>query len=146
MAAGQLTGQILSIDQLIFDRSKNWSKCYFVLFSRHQTFLGHCQEMKQPGTARTLLALPASAASSERNWSVWGIVHSKLRNRLGVTRAGKLVYIYHNLRLLKGMQTEVEEEDEEEDLSEPYDGEDEDVNMQDSQINNQAFSRYPDSD
>lgn len=49
-----------------------------------------------------LLSMPASAASCERNWSTWGIVHSKLRNRLKTTRSGKLVYIKYNLKLLSG--------------------------------------------
>lgn len=49
-----------------------------------------------------LLRMPPSAASCERNWSAWGIVHSKLRNRLKTTRSGKLVYIKYNLKLLSG--------------------------------------------
>lgn len=49
-----------------------------------------------------LLSMPPSAASCERNWSAWGIVHSKLRNRLKTTRSGKLVYIKYNLKLLSG--------------------------------------------
>ena len=48
-----------------------------------------------------LLQMPASAASCERNWSTWGMVHSKLRNRLLTNRSGKLVYIKYNLKLLE---------------------------------------------
>lgn len=46
--------------------------------------------------------MPPSAASCERNWSAWGIVHNKLRNRLKSTRSGKLVYTKYNLKLLSG--------------------------------------------
>ncbi|KAJ3640268.1 hypothetical protein Zmor_003577 [Zophobas morio] len=48
-----------------------------------------------------LLQMPASAASCERNWSTWRMVHSKLRNRLLTNRSGKLVYIKYNLKLLE---------------------------------------------
>lgn len=39
----------------------------------------------------------ASSASVERVFSSFGLVHSKLRNRLGVAKAGKLVFIYKYL-------------------------------------------------
>ena len=35
-----------------------------------------------------------SSAGVERIFSTFGIVHSKLRNRLGAVKAGKLVFIY----------------------------------------------------
>lgn len=50
--------------------------------------------------ALKLLSMPASSASCERNWSAWGIVHNKLRNRLTTTRSGKLVYIKYNLNMM----------------------------------------------
>ena len=43
---------------------------------------------------RQLLGAVASSAGVERVFSSFGLVHSKLRNRLGVTKAGKLVFIY----------------------------------------------------
>ncbi|XP_050295198.1 uncharacterized protein LOC126735293 [Anthonomus grandis grandis] len=43
-----------------------------------------------------LLKIPASSASCERNWSTWGVLHSKLRNRL----TGKLVYVKYNLNII----------------------------------------------
>ena len=43
--------------------------------------------------------LPASSASVERVFSSFGLIHSKLRNRLGVEKASKLVFCY---RLLRG--------------------------------------------
>ena len=45
-----------------------------------------------------LLSCPASSASVERVFSSFGIVHTKLRKRLGVERAAKLVYCYRMLR------------------------------------------------
>ena len=36
----------------------------------------------------------ASSASIERVFSSFGLVHSKLRNRLGVEKAGKLVFLH----------------------------------------------------
>ena len=41
----------------------------------------------------------ASSASIERVFSCFGLVHSKLRNRLGVEKAGKLVFIHKNLNM-----------------------------------------------
>ena len=40
----------------------------------------------------------ASSASIERIFSSFGIIHSKLRNRLGVDKAAKLVFCYRMLR------------------------------------------------
>jgi len=43
---------------------------------------------------RQLLCAVGSSAGVERIFSTFGLVHSKLRNRLGVEKAGKLVFIY----------------------------------------------------
>ncbi|KAK6186202.1 hypothetical protein SNE40_008287 [Patella caerulea] len=43
---------------------------------------------------KTLMTAISSSASIERIFSTFGLVHSKLRNRLGVEKAGKLVFIY----------------------------------------------------
>ncbi|CAB4410252.1 unnamed protein product [Rhizophagus irregularis] len=40
-----------------------------------------------------VLSIPASSAVSERNWSTYNFIHSKLRNRMVIDRAEKLVYI-----------------------------------------------------
>ena len=44
---------------------------------------------------------PTVASAAERNWSVFGFVHSKSRNRLYGHKVEKLVYIYQNMRLLR---------------------------------------------
>ena len=48
--------------------------------------------------AVTLLNLPSSSASIEKKFSNFGIVQTKLRNRLGVEKAAKLVMCYRRLR------------------------------------------------
>lgn len=45
-----------------------------------------------------LLSCPASSASTERIFSNFGVIHSKLRNRLGKNTAAKLVMCYWMLR------------------------------------------------
>ncbi|CAG8857194.1 8819_t:CDS:1, partial [Gigaspora margarita] len=54
--------------------------------------------------ALKLLSIPATSASSERNWSSFNFVHSKLRNRLHNPRVEKIVYIYWNLRILRSLK------------------------------------------
>ncbi|XP_067947337.1 uncharacterized protein [Watersipora subatra] len=41
-----------------------------------------------------VLGAVASSAGTERVFSTFGIVHSKLKSRLGAEKAGKLVFIY----------------------------------------------------
>ena len=48
--------------------------------------------------AYKLMAMPASSASIERVFSNFGLIQSKLRNRLGVQKAAKLVACYRILR------------------------------------------------
>ena len=48
-----------------------------------------------------MLSIPATSATSERNWSTYKFIHSKLQNRLINDRAEKLVYIYWNLQILR---------------------------------------------
>jgi hypothetical protein len=43
-----------------------------------------------------LLPLHVTTCSCERNWSVWGSVYTKARNRLAIERAEKLIYIRCN--------------------------------------------------
>jgi hypothetical protein len=50
--------------------------------------------------AQRLCAIPVSAASSERAWSIFAHVHSKSRNRLGNHKVEKLAYIYINSRAM----------------------------------------------
>lgn len=47
--------------------------------------------------AKQLLTATASSAGVERVFSSFGLVHSKLRNRLGIVTAGKLVFLFKQL-------------------------------------------------
>ncbi|KAL2630312.1 hypothetical protein R1flu_014998 [Riccia fluitans] len=49
--------------------------------------------------AMDILGLTTVASVCERGWSLYGFVHSKLRNRLAVDRQHKLVYVHHNARI-----------------------------------------------
>ncbi|KAE9521416.1 hypothetical protein AGLY_018183 [Aphis glycines] len=59
--------------------------------------------------AEVLLTLPSSTAYAERNWSVWGNIHSKNRNKLKKSTTGKLASVNHNLRLLKNIEIDTED-------------------------------------
>lgn len=45
-----------------------------------------------------LFSCPSSSASLERIFSTYGLVWSKLRNRLGAEKAEKLVKVYRSLK------------------------------------------------
>ena len=51
--------------------------------------------------ARQVLSIPSTSAASEQNWSSFGFIHSKLRNRLDNSKVEKCVYLYWNMRVLK---------------------------------------------
>ncbi|KAF0725759.1 Uncharacterized protein FWK35_00031158 [Aphis craccivora] len=61
--------------------------------------------------AEVLLTLPSSTGCAERNWSVWGNIHSKNHNKLKTSTTGKLASVYHNIRLLKNMEIDTEDPD-----------------------------------
>ena len=46
-----------------------------------------------------ILSIPTSSAAAERNFSTFGFIHNKIRNRLCNERVKKLVYIYGNLQM-----------------------------------------------
>jgi hypothetical protein len=45
-----------------------------------------------------LLSMHTTTCASERNWSLWGTIYTKARNRLALERANKLVFIRGNGR------------------------------------------------
>eukprot|EP00253_Pinus_taeda_P004506 PITA_04506 len=47
-----------------------------------------------------VLSQPCNTSACERNWLVFGHIHSKKRNKLEHERLEKLVFIYYNLRML----------------------------------------------
>ncbi len=44
--------------------------------------------------AHQVLSIPSTSAASERNWSSFGFIHSKLHNRLEDSKVEKCVYLY----------------------------------------------------
>ena len=48
-----------------------------------------------------VLSILSTSAASERNWSSFGFIHSKLHNRLEDSKVEKCVYLYWNMRILK---------------------------------------------
>jgi hypothetical protein len=46
-----------------------------------------------------IFSIPTSSAAAERNFSTFGFIHNKIRNRLRNERVKKLIYVYGNLRL-----------------------------------------------
>lgn len=61
---------------------------------------GLCPSTHLSKVATRILLLPATSAACERTFSTYGNTHTAKRNRLTNERAGKLVYIRHNLKLL----------------------------------------------
>lgn len=59
-----------------------------------------CTASKLRLVAIDILGMPPTSAATERSFSSYSLVHTKKRNRLTAERAGKLVYVAHNLKLL----------------------------------------------
>lgn len=62
---------------------------------------GMCQKTNLKDLAVAILGLPPSSAATERSFSTYSLIHTKKRNRLTVDRAGVLLYIAHNNKLLR---------------------------------------------
>jgi len=60
-----------------------------------------CGDRELQELAMKILSQPASASSSEQNWSQYDFVHNKRRNRLKSAVASQLVVVYTSLRLLE---------------------------------------------
>lgn len=65
----------------------------------HVWWTGVCCSRKALSVvASRILNMPASSAACERSFSSYGNIHTAKRNRLLNETAGKLVYVYHNLK------------------------------------------------
>jgi hypothetical protein len=61
----------------------------------HEWWLAHGRKWPNlKAIAMRILAQCPSSSPSERNWSAYGFVHSKIRNHLTQARAEKLVYMF----------------------------------------------------
>jgi hypothetical protein len=49
------------------------------------------------------LSISPTSGAAERNWSAFGFIHCQKRNRLSTERVDKLVYMYWNLRMFRGI-------------------------------------------
>jgi len=58
--------------------------------------------------ALKVLSIPATSAASERNWSAFGFIHNKLRNRMLDQRVEKCVYLYWNMKILREIKEKIE--------------------------------------
>ena len=52
-----------------------------------------------------MLAQPVSASAAERNWSVYGMIKTSARGRMGHAVADKLVYCHEALHMQSKLQT-----------------------------------------
>lgn len=50
--------------------------------------------------AKVVNEMICSSAASERVWSIFGFIHSRLRNRLSNEKVGKLAFLYVNCAIL----------------------------------------------
>lgn len=62
-------------------------------------WMGLCKSTALSKVSLRFLSLPTTSAACERTFSTYSDIHSKKRNRLTNDRAGKIVYIAHNLKL-----------------------------------------------
>ncbi|KAL4103209.1 hypothetical protein QTP88_018586 [Uroleucon formosanum] len=67
----------------------------------------YCSSTELSKLASKILSLPATSAACERTFSTYNDVHSSKRNRLTNSRAGKLVYIKHNLKLKEETEKQI---------------------------------------
>jgi hypothetical protein len=82
-----------------------WGKSYIWKTAGSLTPLTWWKAVCKSSSLRTIaiaiLGMPPTSAATERSFSKHALVHSSKRNKLTTERAGKLVYISHNLKLLK---------------------------------------------
>ncbi|CAI5689300.1 unnamed protein product [Oreochromis niloticus] len=101
-----------------------WQSCQHI--SAATWWKGLCESEALAPVASILLQIPPSSAASERNWSLFGNTHTKVRNRLTNVRVARLVGIRANLRLFEPdtepsstrLESDTEEEDSELDAEE----------------------------
>lgn len=70
--------------------------------------------------ALTVFSMAPSSSSSERNFSTFGFIHSKLRNQLSDDRVEKLVYIKTNGNLISKYHDHEEECESEDEYEEGF--------------------------
>ena len=76
-----------------------WQSCQYI--SASTWWKGLCGSEALAPVASIILQIPPTSAASERNWSLFGNTHTKVRKRLTNARVEKLVAIRANLRLFE---------------------------------------------
>jgi hypothetical protein len=61
----------------------------------------YCKNESMRALAHRTQRCKPSSSSAERNWSIWGLILTKLRNRLLLSKATKLVFMYQNIRTIR---------------------------------------------
>ena len=78
-------GDMVRVELAAIDKRQNFWACYMKATYPQLAYV-----------ACRALSMHDTTAASERDWSLWGAIYCKSRNRLSVDRAGKLVYIKSN--------------------------------------------------
>ncbi|XP_072564792.1 uncharacterized protein [Paramormyrops kingsleyae] len=116
-----------------------WQSCQHI--SAATWWKGLCESEALGPVASILLQIPPSSAASERNWSLFGNTHTKVRNRLTNVRVEKLVGIRANLRLFEPdtepSSTRLESDTEEEDSE--LDAEEVDMLLDDDEVQEESI-------
>ncbi|KAG1665603.1 hypothetical protein FOA52_003250 [Chlamydomonas sp. UWO 241] len=89
-----------------------WNQLYsplhaagYALDPQFQLVAGHNEEVTSGLLEMVEKMLPKPEDQVKRNWSSYGFVHDRRRNRLTVKRAADLVYVHNNLCMLKRMRS-----------------------------------------
>ncbi|KAL5237672.1 hypothetical protein ACI65C_005082 [Semiaphis heraclei] len=90
----------------IFSNTYVWEACVNSL-EPAVWWNAYCSSTELSKLASKILSLPATSAACEKTFSTYKDVHSSKRNRLTNSRAGKLVYVKHNLKLKEETKIEV---------------------------------------
>jgi hypothetical protein len=61
----------------------------------------YCKNASMRALANRTQRCKPSSSSAERNWSIWGLILTKIRNRLLLSKAMKLVFMYQNIRMIR---------------------------------------------
>ena len=92
--------RMLSSRSQIFDVEYNFILVKFMTSISwwNYVYMEICPELST--LAIHVLSIPSTSGSSERNWSAFSLIHSKMRNRLKNSTVDKLIKVYWNLRML----------------------------------------------
>lgn len=95
----------ISTELTYFLAKKNLWRLPFVWESANKTdsiswWTGVCCKTNLKDIATAILEMPATSAATERSFSAFSFIHCKKRNKLTTERAGKILFIAHNSKLL----------------------------------------------